>query len=56
MHIGVIHLCQRKLSRPLTPTRELEMLSLAELARMADQLETELFGRAILAIEQRTVP
>ncbi|HEX5273328.1 MAG TPA: PD-(D/E)XK nuclease family transposase, partial [Gemmataceae bacterium] len=42
--IGVIHLCQRRLNRQLTPHDELTTLPPEELARLADQLEKELFG------------
>ncbi len=41
--IGVIHLCQRRLNRPLTPLEELKALPLDERARLAEQLEQELF-------------
>jgi predicted transposase/invertase (TIGR01784 family) len=41
--IGTIHLCQRRLNRPLTPAEQLAALSPDELTRLAEQLEAELF-------------
>jgi flagellar biosynthesis/type III secretory pathway protein FliH len=35
--IGVIHLCERMLGRPETPTEQLAALSVAELSRLADE-------------------
>ena len=37
--IGVIHLCERMLNRPQTPTEKLAALSLEELARVAAELQ-----------------
>jgi flagellar biosynthesis/type III secretory pathway protein FliH len=37
--IGVIHLCERLLNRPETPTEKLAALSLEQLARLADELQ-----------------
>lgn len=42
--IGQIHICQRRLKRPLTPTDELKALSLDALRQRAEELEAELFG------------
>jgi predicted transposase/invertase (TIGR01784 family) len=39
---GVIHLCQRLLKRPQTPTEELANLPLEDLIRLADELQTQL--------------
>ncbi len=40
-----IHLCQRLLKRPMTPTEELARLSVEELDRLATQLESEVSSR-----------
>lgn len=40
--IGTIHLCERFLGRVETPVERLASLPLAELERLADQLEAEL--------------
>jgi hypothetical protein len=37
--IGRIHLCEQLLQRPETPTEQLLLLSLEELARVADELQ-----------------
>jgi hypothetical protein len=37
--IGVIHLCERLLNCPETPTERLAALSLEQLARLADELQ-----------------
>ena len=39
--IGAIHLCERMLQRPETPTEQLAALSLDDLSRLADELQTE---------------
>jgi len=39
--IGAIHLCERILQRPETPTEQLASLSLENLSRLADQLQAE---------------
>ena len=39
--IDVIHLCERLLQRPETPTEQLTRLPLADLARLADDLQAE---------------
>jgi predicted transposase/invertase (TIGR01784 family) len=41
-HIGRIHLCERLLGRPETPTEQLVALSLEELTRRADELQAQL--------------
>ena len=40
--IGVIHLCERLLNRSPTPTEHLAGLSLADLTRLADELQAQL--------------
>lgn len=42
--IGRIHLCQRRLGVPTTPTEELAELPSDQLQEQAERLETELFG------------
>jgi predicted transposase/invertase (TIGR01784 family) len=42
--IGMIHLCQRRLNRALTPADELAALPDEELDRLVRQLESDLFG------------
>jgi hypothetical protein len=37
--IGMIHLCERLLQRPETPTAQLAALSLDDLTRLADELQ-----------------
>lgn len=44
--LGRIHLCERRLNRPLTAKEDLRGLTLEELTRRADELERELEGRA----------
>jgi predicted transposase/invertase (TIGR01784 family) len=39
--IGVIHLCERLLNRPQTPTEQLAALPLADLTRLADDLQNQ---------------
>jgi predicted transposase/invertase (TIGR01784 family) len=43
--IGIIHLCERLLKRPPTPTEHLARLSLEELSRMAADLEAQTFNQ-----------
>jgi hypothetical protein len=40
--IGTIHLCERLLNRPETPTEQLAALSLEDLSRLADDLRETL--------------
>ena len=40
--IDLIHLCQRLLNRPETPTEQLTRSSLEDLTRMADDLQAQL--------------
>ncbi len=40
--IGMIHLCERLLKRPPTPTEQLAGLALDELTRLADELQAQL--------------
>jgi flagellar biosynthesis/type III secretory pathway protein FliH len=39
--IGIIHLCERLLQRPETPTEQLAALSIDELARLAEDLQRQ---------------
>jgi predicted transposase/invertase (TIGR01784 family) len=43
--VGVVHLCQRLLGRPLTPADQLLALPPTELQRLAEQLESEVLGQ-----------
>ena len=43
--IGTIHLCERLLNRPETPTEQLVSLSLEELTRLANELESHLLKK-----------
>ena len=38
----MIHLCERLLNRPETPREQLVRLSLADLTRLADELQAQL--------------
>jgi hypothetical protein len=40
--IGAIHLCERLLNRPETPTGQLAGMSLEELSRLAEELQANL--------------
>ena len=40
--IGAIHTCEGLLNRPETPTEQLAGMSLADLARLADELKASL--------------
>jgi hypothetical protein len=40
--IGRVHLCERLLKRPLTPTEQLASRSLEELIQLADELQAQL--------------
>jgi hypothetical protein len=42
--IGIIHICQRRLHRPVTPKEELLALPVEDLTRLAEQWEKELFS------------
>ncbi len=37
--IGIIHVCERMLNRPETPTEQLAQLSLEELSRLTEDLQ-----------------
>ena len=41
--IGRIHLCERLLNRPLTPTEQLVSRSLEDLIKLADDLQAQVF-------------
>lgn len=41
--IGRIHLCERLLNRPLTPTEQLVSRSLEDLIQLADDLQAQVF-------------
>jgi hypothetical protein len=41
--IGRIHVCERLLNRPLTPTEQLLSRSLKDLIQLADDLQAQLF-------------
>jgi hypothetical protein len=43
--IGVIHLCERLLQRPETPTQQLAAQSLEELTRLANELQAQALAR-----------
>ena len=42
--IGLIHLCERLLNRPETPTEHLASLSVADLTRLADDLQAQVLA------------
>lgn len=43
--IGTIQFCERLLKRPVTPTEQLQSLSLDELTKLADELQNLVLGQ-----------